>query len=99
MSSVLDDPAVLNPLPARQAALTVSSDVPSEGAVRPFGLTRAKALGEGEAVVSLPAVSYDAVRQLNVDAGERPFVDSPDVIVAGTSYDTQYDMQWFVDQD
>lgn len=99
MTVIAENPLAPDVLPARTAAMTISTDTPSIGAVRPFGLTRATALGEGEAVVSLQGASYDPARQLSVDPGGRPFIDSPGVIHAGTSTDTQYDMTWVVDRD
>ncbi|MGW1676048.1 putative ATP-grasp-modified RiPP [Saccharopolyspora sp. NPDC002376] len=99
MTSILADPVAPNPLPARRADMAISTDIPTEGATRPFGLTRATPLGAGEAMVSLKGATYDPGRQVSVDPGGRPFVETPGVIHAGTSYDTQYDMQWFVDGD
>lgn len=98
MTDVLD-PVAPALLPARTAPMTISTDTPTQGDARPFGLSRTTALGEGEAMVSLDGATYDRKRQINVDPAGRPFVASPGIIHAATSTDTQYDMQWFVDKD
>lgn len=95
MTSVLDP----NLMPARKASLEVSDDVPSNGDLRPFGLTRGTLLADGEAMTTLDGMTYDPARQVNVDTDGRPVVDSPLTPQMGTSTDTQHDMQWFVDKD
>jgi putative ATP-grasp target RiPP len=99
VTSTVEHPLVPNLLPARTAAMTISTDAPATGATRPFGLTRATALAEGEGMVSIEGASYDPDRQLSVDPGGHPFVDALDVPHMPTSLDTQYDMTWVVDKD
>lgn len=98
MTDILD-PVAPGLLPARTAPMTISTDTPNTGDARPFGLTRATTLAEGEAAVSLDGATYNPARQVNVDPSGTPFVDAPGVVYAATSTDTQYDMQWFVDKD
>lgn len=99
MTSILEDPVVPNLLPARPAEMTISTDVPSPEGTRPFGLTRLEPVPDGAAMVSLDGLSYDPVRQVNVDTAGQPAVHTSGIIHAGTSYDTQYDMTWVVDKD
>ena len=67
--------------------------------MRPFGLTLGTPLPDGEAVLSLDGLSYDPVRQVNVDALGRVATADPSLPQMGTVYDTQYDHQRFTDKD
>lgn len=92
------DPLAPNLLPSR-TNMTVSTDTPNAGTVRPFGLTRVTTLGASDDVATLDGTSYDPASQVNVDGDGRTFVDTPGVIYMGTKSDTKYDNQWFTDKD
>jgi putative ATP-grasp target RiPP len=98
MISTLDNPLAANPLPARTAQ-GMSTDAPTAGPTRPFGLTRVQQLGDGEGVVSVQGVSYDPDRQLSVDADGNPLIAASGAVFAATKTDTKYDMTWVVDAD
>ncbi len=81
------------------AASTRSADTPSAAEMRPFGLSMTSTLDEAE-LPEPPQLTYDPQRQLSVDSNGTPAATGSDgALRAGTSQDTRYDNQWFVDQD
>lgn len=88
-----------NLLPAAAGILTHSTDAPSVGVLRPFGLTRTTVVDDSE-LADLSGLRYDSLRQVNVTAGGASAVTNTDHILrAGTQTDTRYDNQWFTDND
>lgn len=88
-----------NLLPAAAASSAHSTDVPSVGVLRPFGLTRTTVVDDGE-LADLSGLRYDPQHQVNVTAAGTPAVAGTDHILrAGTRTDTRYDNQWFTDND
>lgn len=84
---------------ANTAAFTRSADTPSGAELRPFGLSLTTTVDEAD-LPELPELTYDPRRQLSVDSAGKPLAAGSDGIIrAGTSEDTRYDNQWFVDQD
>lgn len=84
---------------ASTAAFTRSAEVPSDAERRPFGLSLVSTVDEAE-LPELPQLTYDPQRQLSVDRDGVPLAAGSDGLIrAGTSTDTRYDNQWFVDQD
>ena len=81
------------------AAFTRSGEVPSSLELRPFGLSMTNTVDEAE-LPELPQITYDPQRQLSIDSTGTPAATGSDgALRAGTSQDTRYDNQWFVDAD
>lgn len=92
------DPLAPQLLPAAPAGLSHSTDAPSSGSVRPFGLTRVTPLEAGEAVGLLEGLTYDPQRQVNVH-NEGAELTEGELMHANTSQNTQADHQWWTDKD
>jgi putative ATP-grasp target RiPP len=101
---VLRDPLAPRLLPTAAAALTHSTDLPSAGTVRPFGLTRITVVAPADALMPVRG-RYDRAQQLNVTASGRPLMSDPDEeedetpATPETNQNTQFDHQWFTDKD
>lgn len=85
-------------LPATGHTVRVTSDRPSMGAVRPFGMTCTETVHE-DALVDIGDIRYDPQRQVNIDADGYPAATHERIVRMGTSTDTRFDNQWFVDKD
>lgn len=83
---------------ATTTAFTRSGEAPSSLELRPFGLSMTSTVDEAE-LPELPQLTYDPQRQLSVDSTGTPAAGSDGALRAGTSQDTRYDNQWFVDAD
>jgi putative ATP-grasp target RiPP len=94
-----NDPLFPRLLPVAAATLAHSTDVPSQGTVRPFGLTLATPLDGEAAALSLDGTRYDPARQLNVNTEGTPVINTPQLELMGTSQDTKEDHQWWTDKD
>ncbi len=85
-------------IPTAKTDAHLSSDTPSSPDVRPFGMTHIQHVPNSE-VPEVTGLVYDPVRQINVTNAGDTASGSNRILRAGTSQDTRYDNQWFVDQD
>lgn len=67
--------------------------MPNSGTARPFGLTLTQIV---PAAANPDGTIYDPQRQVNTGTDGQPATGLPTM---GTTYNTQYDHQWFTDKD
>lgn len=87
-----------NLMPAASTDAHLSSDAPSVPGVRPFGMTNIEHVRDSE-IPEIAGLVYDPARQVNVTSDGDAASGNDRILRAGTSEDTRYDNQWFVDKD
>lgn len=91
------DPLAPSVLPVKPFAFQPSTDVSSEDAVRPFGLTRARVVPRRD-LLPLGDTDYDPQRQIGVTPDGTPLIESHRRNESFSPTQTQNDHQYETDQ-